>query len=53
MARAEILELKLELLNAVWGAAHKSASLVRGPVATGAPRLVLCLVVAVVVLSSN
>ena len=29
MARAEIFELKLELLNAVWGAAHKSASLVR------------------------
>lgn len=24
--------LELELLNAVWGAAHKSASLVRGPV---------------------
>ena len=26
------LELELELLSAVWGAAHKSASLVRGPV---------------------
>ena len=27
-----ILELELELLSAVWGAAHKGASLVRGPV---------------------
>ena len=26
------LELELELLSAVWGAAHKGASLVRGPV---------------------
>ena len=25
-------ELELELLSAVWGAAHKGASLVRGPV---------------------
>ena len=33
-------ELELELLSAVWGAAHKGASLVRGPVrvVTGAPR---------------
>ena len=33
-------ELELELLSAVWGAAHKSASLVLGPVrvVTGAPR---------------
>ena len=27
-----VYELELELLNAVWGAAHKIASLMRGPV---------------------